>query len=300
MSELKDVLKAINSLHDQCAAMETKINNITLPEQKADSLIQKDISTLRTDFQKEISSVRADLTSLRNEVQKSQTVTEVQATVETTQAQPQTQTQTVHVIHEDYIPCRIWQFRDDYNTRMRVLEEQYHIDLEDATKNKKDVERDYKNEKDKIQKYFDKIILKEDETDPDYINPLRITNYQGRFVQLVQDIDGLVHKNEDGTFNVILAKGPNTLVIGVCDGLDGDILKVYDSGFHYVTTAGLEEIRAGGFICPAKNKRGKVNYIQNASGSIDDIDKFRIPIGKIVGIDGSSENPSSVFCKLCD
>ena len=284
MSDLKEVLKAINNLYDAQKNLKAKYDSLTAP--KEDTSVKRAVE----DIKKDLSSIHTSIDELKSSKEE---------IVEEKEAQPTGPT-TVHVVHEDYIPCRIWQFREEYNNRMRELEEQYHIDLEDATKIKKDVERTYKDEKEKVQKYFDKIILKEDETDPDYINPLRISNYQGRFVQLVQGVDGLVHRNDDGTFNVTLAKGPNTLVVGVCDGFDGDILKVYDSGFHYVTTAGLEEIRAGGFICPAKNKRGKVNYIQNASGSIDDIDKFRIPIGKIIGVDSSSETPSSVFCKLCD
>lgn len=232
---------------------------------------------------------------------------------------------------DNFIPCTIWDFREemkadkaqaeaDKNKALEELEAETAKKLETAleadkkkiekhrAKHEKLINADYTTALRNIDNYYGKMIVKDDEKlqkTENYVDPIDINNYQGRFVQLVPDKRGLVKKSADGTFKITLAYKPNPLVIGVVDGCIGNILKVYDSGFHEVVTQGLKEVKTGDFICPSDDFRGHVKYVNKSLGAVDDIDKFRIPIGKIIGVEESENGEveqaiSSVLCKLCD
>ena len=296
----KEIFKAINDINSAVKNLENSFLHV---KENVENCLSEKQAALEKKFADIESKLESSISSKLTEVDTTKCDEAVAECKQALEELKQSSTATTAVVStggEDYIPCRVWDYKAEYNECMRKLEEQYHKDLEDATKSRKDVEKAYQNDKEAIQKFYDKAILKEDETAPGYINPSRISNYQGRYVQLAIDKDGFPHKNDDGTFKVILAKGPNALVLGVCDGMHDGILHVYDSGFHNVTTAGLNKIEVGGFICPAKNKRGEVSYVHEGGGAIDDIDKFRIPLGKIITVSTDTENPTSMLCKLCD
>lgn len=233
--------------------------------------------------------------------------------------------------YDNFIPCTIWNFREEMKAdkaeaeaardkALQELEEETKKKLEVAlegdkkkiekhrSKHERQINSDYNAALREIDNYYGKMIVKDDDKlqrTENYVDPIDINNYQGRFVQLVPDKRGLVKKSADGTFRVTLAYKPNPLVIGVVDGFLGEVLKVYDSGFHEVVTQGLKEVKTGDFICPSDDYRGHVKYVNKSLGAVDDIDKFRIPIGKIIGVEETESGEetlaiTTVLCKLCD